>query len=300
VCIIVCILGYIYSSFFLECGIIYLIRIMESNPKRLKLIVGNKSYSSWSLRAWLAVRHAEGDRMRFDEVVCMLGGAGSDNAERRAALLGHSPTGKVPALLDSKYDVLVYDSLAICLHIAEQYPHSNLLPADPGARALCYSAAAEMHSGFEAIRKHCPHNCVALAPVYGAGAISRGDVRMEMIRIGELWSSLRQKYGIPFDNMVQVSDSTVFNFTSESPSNSDNRNWRYLFGHFTIADCMYAPIANRLMTYDPTLSSLNDFPIAKEYALRIYNSPMVQEWIAEARLEGPEWKIPQYEIADPY
>ena len=239
------------------------------------------------------------DRSRFNEVVCMLGGAGSDNAERKAALLLHSPTGKVPALLDSKYEVIIYDSLAICLHIAEQYPRSNLLPSDPAARALCYSAAAEMQSGFEAIRKHCPHNCVATVPIYGARAISRSDVLAEMRRIGELWTSLRQKYGIPFDDQAQGSDSIIFRSTSDSKSDSDHSNLRYLFGHFTIADCMYAPIANRLMTYDPTMSSLNEFPIAKDYALRIYNSPMVQEWIADARLEGQEWKIPQYEIVDP-
>jgi glutathione S-transferase len=111
----------------------------------------------------------------------------------------------------------------------------------------------------------------------------RDDVRADMHRIGELWTNLREQYGIPFDRALGDLDITT------------DTNAGYLFGHFSIADCMYAPIVNRLMTYDPTLSSLDPYPISKQYVLRLLSNSLLREWISAAKLEGSEWKIAKYE-----
>ena len=111
---------------------------------RPTLIIGNRNYSSWSLRAWLALK-ATG--MVFDEVVVPLG-----TPETEAAIRQHSPSVRVPAFRDG--EILVWDSLAICEHLAETHPEAALWPADPVARAVARSVTAEMHSGFVAVRKH--------------------------------------------------------------------------------------------------------------------------------------------------
>jgi glutathione S-transferase len=116
------------------------------DSKRFCIIVGNKSYSSWSLRAWLATKFAcPGND--FEEMVLKLGGAGSDDPDIKRSLLQFSPTGKVPALLDRLTGITVYDSLAINLYLAELFPDSGLLPKSLAAKGICLSAAAEMHSG---------------------------------------------------------------------------------------------------------------------------------------------------------
>ena len=137
--------------------------------------------------------------------------------------------------------------------------------------------------GFEALRIHCPHNCVVTATEHGTLMMARDDVRADMYRIGELWTCLRERFGIPHD------------CTSEDTDKAMGRNTGYLFGHFSISDCMYAPIINRLMTYDPTMSSLVAYPVAKQYALHLYSNELLQEWISAAKTEGLEWKIAKYE-----
>lgn len=249
--------------------------------KRFVVVIGNKAYSSWSLRGWLACRMACGP-YGFDEFKLPLSGKTATDEEKQKAreiLLQHSPTGKVPALRDSLLDVTVHDSLAICLHVAESYPNSLLLPLDPAARAMCLAVSAEMHSGFEALRTHCPMNCVVTAVVRGAEALQRDDVKEDVKRLGAMWTDLRHRFGAPYH------------------SSSDSR--VYLFGHFTIADCMYAPVALRFKTYDPDLHSLEEYPEAQQYVRNLLEQEGVVEWVHAALEEGAEWKLGHYDaVAD--
>jgi glutathione S-transferase len=197
------------------------------------LAIGNKSYSSWSLRAWLAVRKALGTS-GFKEYLCPLAGSNASEEEKAAKkemIRKHSPTGKVPALVDPDINAVVCDSLAIILHICEKYPLSALLPKDDlKARALCISACSEMHSGFTAIRTNLPMNCTIVGRKHGQQALARADVQEEVERLKVLWEDLRSQFG------------------GTGP---------YLFGTFTAADCMFAPIALRFRTYDRQRSQLS-------------------------------------------
>lgn len=235
------------------------------------LVVGTKTYSSWSLRAWLAAKLALGNS--FEEVKCFLAGDRASQEvreERKQTLLRYSPTGKVPALVDKENgNIVIYDSLAIVLYLGDRFPESGLFPRDLAQRGLCYAACAEMHSGFSAIRTHMPHNCVASGLTQGAIALAREDVREDILRVASLWTQLRTDYG---------------------------QGGPYLFGQFGAADCMYAPLANRFNMYDPELTSLAGHPLASQYVRDILNHPFIQEWTAEAKLEGPEWKIADYEV----
>jgi len=171
----------------------------------LTLIIGNKNYSSWSLRPWLLMKHAGLD---FREIVIPL-----YRADSRAAVLEYSPTGKVPALIDG--DLHMWDSLAICEHIAEKTGFG--WPKQPGARALARSVSAEMHSGFQSLREQCPMNVRARKRVPRTADLAR-DVE----RAIAVWSECRDRYG------------------AGGP---------WLFGSFTIADAMYAPVALRFNSY---------------------------------------------------
>ncbi len=183
------------------------------------LSVGNKNYSSWSLRPWLALTWAN---IAFEERVLPLGMLGygkSQMPDIRAA----SPSGRVPAL-DLGDGTTIWDSLAICEWAAEQAP--QLWPEDPTARALARAASAEMHAGFAALRREAPMNLrrrVKTAPVLSPDA--QGDIE----RIEELWTMLRRKYadGGPF-----------------------------LCGARGIVDAFYAPLASRFRTYNIALSPL--------------------------------------------
>jgi glutathione S-transferase len=254
----------------------------------LSLIIGNKSYSSWSLRAWLAVRYALGSQ-GFEEVKLPLAGSTASDEEKARAkdiLRNYSPTGKVPALTDKKLNIIIYDSLSINLFMAERCQESLLFPSSTAAKAICISAACEMHSGFDAIRTHCPMNCVVTARHHGLQAISREDVRKDLQRLCELWTTLRETYGLPYE-------------ASDRPQ-IDGRSLGYLFGHFTIADCMYAPIALRLRTYDPELTSVSAYPLAHSYVLTLLQDPGVVEWVNDALQEGSEWKLAHYDsVSDP-
>jgi glutathione S-transferase len=249
-----------------------IIAIIPFSMSKYSIAIGNKAYSSWSLRGWLAIRAAAG-KEGFEENVCFLAGAGATaerTIEAQNRILTFSPTGKVPALHDHDLGVVVYDSLAICLHVADRFPDANLLPKLPALRARCFSAVAEMHSGFTALRTHMPHNCVSTARRHGSTALLRSDVQADIQRLCDLWSELRSLPSI----------------AEMGP---------YLFGNFTIADCFYGPVALRFNTYDPDLNSLASNPLAQDYVRALIQNEMIQEWIASARLEGPETKIPQYE-----
>jgi glutathione S-transferase len=147
----------------------------------LKLIIGNKNYSSWSLRPWIALRHAG---IPFDEEVVPLYEPGS-----RERVLAYSSAGKVPVLIDG--DMTIWESLAIIEYLAERFPKAQLWPADVAARALARSVAAEMHAGFVALRRHCPMNMRRDGRKRELTAEVEADVR----RIEQIWTDCRARFG---------------------------------------------------------------------------------------------------------
>lgn len=148
---------------------------------RRTLVIANRNYSSWSLRAWLALE-AVGEP--FDEVLIPLGRPEAAQEIRR-----YSPSGRVPALLEG--ELTVWDSLAICEYLAERHPEAHLWPADPRVRAVARSAVAEMHSGFTAVRGHMPMNLRASRPGAGRGPGVAEDVE----RITAIWEHCRRDFG---------------------------------------------------------------------------------------------------------
>lgn len=275
---------------------------MESR-KRPTIVIGNKIYSSWSLRAWLALRHAMAGKL-FDEVKIPLAGANA-TAERKQEvkklILDHSPNGKVPALVDNNLGIVVYDSLAICLHVAEMHPEARLLPSDPAAKALCLCACAEMHSGFAVLRNNCPMNCIAEGTAQSSvDTLQIEGMEDELKRLGELWSSLRSQYGA-------ASTCAPPDLGGAATSCDPAARGPYLFGHFTLADCMFAPIALRLKTYFGARTDagtvefpcLAAYPLAQEYVRTLLNDPLIAEWVAgaveEAASTTQNWKIDSYE-----
>jgi glutathione S-transferase len=148
------------------------------------LVIGNKAYSSWSLRPWLAMKQAG---LAFDEVKIPLYADGHADKIRR-----YSPAGKVPVLVDGA--VTVWDSLAICEYLAERHPEKRLWPADAAARARARAVSAEMHAGFAALRGNMAMNVRRSYPGLGRTP----EVAHDIVRIGEIWSSALRQYGGPF------------------------------------------------------------------------------------------------------
>ncbi len=206
---------------------------------RFTIIIGNKNYSSWSLRGWIALKHCTDD---FDEVHIAL-----DKPTTSADIRAFTPAGKVPALLDG--DRLIWDSLAICEYLAEVFPEARLWPDDRAARAHARGVSAEMHSGFADLRNHMPMNCRASLPGKGATQAALTDIA----RIEAIWVNCRERFG---------------------------SGGEFLFGHFTAADAMYAPVASRLKTYRPELGAG-----AMAYVEAIHNHPAMAQWIGAARAE---------------
>lgn len=147
----------------------------------MKLVIGNKKYSSWSLRPWLLLREAG---IPFEEIPVRL-----STPEFDAEIRKHSPAGKVPVLIDG--DVHVWDSLAISEYVAERFPGKQLWPADTAARAHARSICAEMHSGFPHVRSQLPMNCTAVLPGMGWNT----SVQRDVDRIAAIWSDLRARHG---------------------------------------------------------------------------------------------------------
>ncbi len=175
----------------------------------LKLVIGNKNYSSWSMRPWLALR---ANNIAFEEIFIPLYTGDAD----KARILGFTHSGKVPALIDG--DVTVWDSLAIIEYLAERFPQSRLWPEDRAARAHARSISAEMHSGFASLRNECGMN---LHRPVGAIELS-ADARANVTRIQEIWSDCRARYA---------------------------KSGPFLFGAFGGADAMFAPVVHRFRTY---------------------------------------------------
>jgi glutathione S-transferase len=147
----------------------------------LAITIGNKNYSSWSMRGWLALK-ATG--AAFDEEVIPL-----DEPGTRAEILKHSPSGRLPALKHG--ELVVWDSLAICEYLAEVFPAARLWPADAAARAVARSVSAEMHSGFQALRSHWPMNIRSSFPARGVTP----EVQADLLRIQAIWKDCRKHFG---------------------------------------------------------------------------------------------------------
>ena len=175
----------------------------------LKLVIGNKNYSSWSMRPWLALRAAG---IPFEEIFITLY-TGQIDKDR---ILGFTRSGKVPALIDG--DITVWDSLAIIEYLAERFPEAKLWPQDRAARAHARSVSAEMHSGFMALRNECGMN---LHRPVSAKSLSE-NARADIARVQQIWTECRDRHA------------------SNGP---------YLFGAFSGADAMYAPVVHRFRTY---------------------------------------------------
>jgi glutathione S-transferase len=205
------------------------------------LIIGNKNYSSWSLRPWLALRHAG---VAFDEQIIVL-----DRPATKMEILRHSPSGKVPCLIDG--DLVVWDSLAICETANERYAAGALWPADAATRAHARAVSAEMHSGFAALRTHMPMDIRSSHLDRGAAAAQRADVAADIARIQAIWTDCLARSGGPL-----------------------------LCGRFSIADAFFAPVVTRFRTYGVALPA----PLSG-YAERIFALPAMQQWVEAARAE---------------
>ena len=214
----------------------------------LTLVIGNKNYSSWSMRPWLAMR-ATG--IPFKEVRIPL-----YQTETLASLAEWSPSGLVPLLQDG--DLKVWDSLAICEYLAERFPDRGLWPKDSAARAVARSVSAEMHSGFSGLRSAMCMNMRRRYPGKGRTPESLGDIG----RILAIWTDCRSRFGQDGD---------------------------FLFGHFTIADAMFAPVVSRFQTYAVELDG-----VARDYAAAILALPAMQEWVEAATSETES--IPKFDI----
>lgn len=196
------------------------------------LVIGTKNLSSWSLRAWLMLKHAG---VPFDTVEIEL-----DQPDTKDKILKFSPSGKVPLL--KHHDLSIWDTLAIGEYLAEIFPHRHLWPADRNQRAMARSLSAEMHSGFQALRQHLPMNIKARV----ANHVIPADAAQDIERIIQIWQNFRALH---------------------------HTQGKFLFGHFTIADVMFAPVATRFVTYQVNLPS-----IAEDYVNTIIEMPFMQEW----------------------
>ena len=213
----------------------------------LQLYIGNKNYSSWSMRPWVLLRQAG---IPFEEVLARFDSFDADS-QFKATIAGISPTGKVPVLVDG--DLTIWDTLAIAEYLAETYPEKHLWPQNKAARARARSVCAEMHSGFTALRGACPMNIEAHLPEVGA-LIWRDKpaVRADVQRLVEMWTGLLEQHGGPM-----------------------------LFGAFTIADAFYAPVCMRLHSYGlPVPEHI------QAYVQRVRALPGVKAWIDGALAEA--------------
>ncbi|MBP6545900.1 MAG: glutathione S-transferase family protein [Phenylobacterium sp.] len=206
----------------------------------MELLIGTRKWSSWSLRPWLALKRTGA---AFSETLIPLR---QENNQTYEAIRPVSRSGMVPALKDG--DLVVWDSLAICEYLAETFPAAKLWPADPVARALGRSAAAEMHSGFQALRQECS---MALELDPRQAELSEA-ARKNVTRITELWNELLDRFGGPF-----------------------------LLGEWSIADAFYAPVASRFRTY-----GIKPQGAAGAYVETILATPDFLEWEAAAKAEA--------------
>lgn len=223
----------------------------------MQLYIGNKNYSSWSLRPWLVLKAFD---LPFEEVKMRLSFTEGSPFKLALEQLG-APAGKVPVLVDPPQErgedddeepLVVWDTLAICEYLAEKFHYEALWPADERLRARARSVCAEMHSGFTALRTHCPMNIEADLPEVGQRLmVVQEALGADLGRIVQMWRGLLTAHGGP-----------------------------WLFGAFSIADAYFAPVCTRIRTYH--------LPVPEDilaYVQRVFELPAMQEWVAEARAE---------------
>ena len=215
---------------------------------RYTLIIGTQNWSSWSLRPFMALS-ALGQP--FETIVLRL-----RRPETKEEILKFSSAGKVPVLkfTDAGRPQTVWDSLAICETIAERHPHAHLLPADAQARAMARSYAAEMHSGFPDVRDQLDMNYARTLPTPEL----RPETQTQVTRIISAWEQALKTHG----------------------DISSGEEGGFLFGRFSIADCMYAPVVSRFRTYSVALP-----PIVQAYADRMWALPAMQNWLKACEKE---------------
>ncbi|MBC7781261.1 MAG: glutathione S-transferase family protein [Proteobacteria bacterium] len=204
----------------------------------LTLVIGNKNYSSWSLRPWLALSMTGAS---FEEVRIPLYESGS-----ASRIQTYSPAGKVPVLIDGA--LVVWDSLAICEYLAERFPATRLWPAEVETRAAARAVSAEMHAGFGALRNEMPMNVRSSRPGLALSPAAHGDIS----RVLASWHALRARH---------------------------RGDGRFLFGGFSIADAMYAPVVLRFRTYGVDCGPSTD------YADAVLALEPMQRWVADAQAE---------------
>jgi len=213
------------------------------------LVIANKAYSSWSMRPWLVMKHIG---LEFSETVIPLRQPGS-----REKILAHSPSGKVPVLIDG--DVTVWESVAIVSHLADVMPDAPIWPAGRTARAHAKAISLEMHGGFLALRQSCPMNFMKRMAKKDFGP----DVSADVARVCAIWRDTRARF-----------------------AGSDGE---FLFGAFSAADAMYAPVVSRFDTYQIDV----DAP-AERYMQAVRTHPLYEAWRADGLAEP--WSIPDYEV----
>jgi len=222
----------------------------------LKLIIGNKNYSSWSLRPWIAMKMAG---IVFDEEVIPLYEPGS-----RERILKYSPAGKVPVLTDG--EVTVWESLAILEYLAEKFPKAGLWPADAAARSHARAIANEMHGDFAPLRRACPMN-LWLPP---KSRPQPTEVMDNVARIDALWSDCRARFG------------------QKSKNGS-----AFLFGAFGAADAMYAPVVARLHSFGLPVSSVAKAYMAAVMTLPAWaewcEAALKEPWVMQGN--EPDWPL---------
>ncbi|WP_130803931.1 glutathione S-transferase family protein [Acinetobacter ihumii] len=210
----------------------------------MQLYIGNKNYSSWSMRPWLVMKHFN---LHFEEHWVAFDDFAADEAFKQR-MSSISPSGKVPTLLDQ--NLVIWDSLAICEYLAEQFPEKHLWPTDRVQRVRARCISAEMHSGFTTLRQYCGMNIEAdLSFIGGKLWTDLPALVKEVARIEQIWA--------------------------ERPSLDG-----FLCGDFSIADAFYAPVVMRLLSYGLPVSEQ-----AQHYMQTMLANPAVKEWITEARAE---------------
>ena len=209
----------------------------------MQLIIGNKNYSSWSMRPWVLMKQLG---IPFDEVKLRFDF--SEGSAFRQAVARHSPAGKVPVLVDG--DLAIWDTLAITEYLAEKHP--GVWPAERAARARARSLVCEMHSGFSALRNHCPMNIEAQMHDVGQRIwAEQAAVRSDVARIDAAWTQALAASGGPF-----------------------------LFGNFSAADAFYAPVCMRLLSYGLPVSDAT-----RAYVKTVAAAPSVSAWISDSLAE---------------
>jgi glutathione S-transferase len=210
----------------------------QARQPGLTLVIGNKNISSWSMRPWVA---AKAFGIPFTEVRVLL-----DRADTATNIARYSHAGRVPVLVAG--EITVWDSLAICEYLAEQFPDKHMWPQDVAARALARAVVAEMHSGFVGLRSSMSMNIRARLPGRGRTAEAQGDIG----RICEIWEDCLARFG----------------------------HHRFLFGEFSIADAFFAPVVTRFQTYGVALA-----PALQAYCERVLGHPAVAAWVEGALAE---------------